>query len=235
MTLAPALSVADRFALIIGGLCRAFAARTRPPNCGSPWNSAQSAPLHPKWGPNGEHLLAGAVAILIWNRLSRMTARFAKIAAHIHAGTLPKRRARKSPTDKNTGHTSASCPGLQAGMPSASFPGSPLPRLPRAFGWLVRLVPVAACYRSQLLHLLSDPEFATLLPAAPQVGRILRPLCWMLAIRLPESLEAIKPAPELLPKPSRWRPCNRPASTPSLPRDPPPDPLFLASTPPTLA
>jgi hypothetical protein len=60
------------------------------------------------------------------------------------------------------------------------------PRLPRTFGWLVRVAPEAASYRSQLQHFLSDPEIATLLSAAPQTRRMLRPLCRMLAIPEPK-------------------------------------------------
>lgn len=76
-------------------------------------------------------------------------------------------------------------------MPNSSRRASQPPRLPRAFGWLVRLVTGVTCYRSQLQHLLSDPEIEALVSAAPQMGRMLRPLCHMLAIRVPEFLARI--------------------------------------------
>ncbi|MBV8095574.1 MAG: hypothetical protein JO110_20555 [Acetobacteraceae bacterium] len=63
--------------------------------------------------------------------------------------------------------------------------GLPQPfRLPGGFGWLIRLVPGAAAYAGQVEHLLADAEMAALLAEVPQAGRILRPLCRMLAIRL---------------------------------------------------
>lgn len=62
-------------------------------------------------------------------------------------------------------------------MPASSSGKPPPPPLPRAFAWLIRLIPGVACARSQLKHLLTDPEMAELLTAAPQLGRLLRPLC----------------------------------------------------------
>jgi hypothetical protein len=125
--------------------------------------------------------LAGPVIVLIWTRLRRTVARFTVLAARVRAGVLP----------------SPSRPRPRA----ASRPASPPPaqRLPTTFGWLVRQVPEAAGYRSQLCHLLSDPEMVALLSAAPQAGRLLRPLCRMLAI---------KPGPNLLP-PRSTNPASR--------------------------
>jgi hypothetical protein len=59
------LSLPDRFAEIIGGLCRAL--------------SAQSA-----WCRE-----VGPLGVLIWGRLCRMRTRFTAIAARVQAGTLP--------------------------------------------------------------------------------------------------------------------------------------------------
>ncbi len=64
-------------------------------------------------------------------------------------------------------------------------PAAPFPRLPYKFAWLVRLVPEAASYGSQLRHLLSEPEMAALLAASPQARRLLSPLCHMLAVPPP--------------------------------------------------
>ena len=47
----------------------------------------------------------------------------------------------------------------------------------------------AAGFGCQLQHLLSDPEMVALISAAPQqMGRVLRPLCWMLGIKPPPGL-----------------------------------------------
>jgi hypothetical protein len=135
--------LADRFALIIDGLCRAAAARL-------------GAPGPARW-------TAGPLMILLWGRLRRMAARFAALAAR--AGV--RRRAFLRPG-------TVSSPPLR--------PRTTPKCLPRRFAWLVRLVPEAACYGTQLQHLLSEPAMAELLAASPQARRILRPLCRMLGV-----------------------------------------------------
>lgn len=101
--------------------------------------------------------------VLLWSRLRRMAARFDALVAHVRAGRLPAAsRARRAATR------------------AAAVP--PPQRLPRGFAWLVRLMPEAAGYGSQLQHLLADPDMPALLAAEPRLGRILRPLCRMLAI-----------------------------------------------------
>jgi hypothetical protein len=136
-------AAADRFVLIIDGLCRVVAAR------------------------HGRGL-AGPLIVLIWGRLRRLAARFAVLAAHVRAGTLPATRRRATPRP--------------AAAPRAFV--AP-PRTPRGFAWLVRLVPEAAPYGEVLRHLLDDPEMAALLEAAPRMGRLLRPLCRMLGAAPP--------------------------------------------------
>jgi len=135
----------------------------------------------------------GPLIILIWQRLRRIAARFASLNARVRAGTLraPRHRtaAPRKPRSRN--------------------------RLPENFAWLVRLVPEAANYGGQLQQLLSDPEMQALLAAAPEAGRILRPLCRMLAAQ---------PTPALLPPPPARRapPVARPTK-PKAPRRAPPD------------
>ncbi len=120
-----------------------------------------------------------ALANLIWMRLRRTGARFAKLAARVRAGELPA-----------AARTSASGASDQPSDFRADRKAKrrrsvrPAERLPRGLAWLLRLVPEAAVYGSQLNHLLSDPEMVALLQAAPQMGRLLRPLCQMLGIRL---------------------------------------------------
>jgi len=84
-------------------------------------------------------------------------------------------------------------------VPTHSFrdpPPEPTPesiRPPRSWRWLSRLVPQAEAERAQLEDLLRDPAMAEKLAADPRLGRILRPLGWMLGVDR-----------ALLP-PSRWR------------------------------
>ena len=54
--------------------------------------------------------------------------------------------------------------------------------LPRAWRWLLRLVPQLAAGRAQLEDLLRDPATQERLAADPRLGPILRPLGWMLGV-----------------------------------------------------
>jgi len=165
----PNQTPAARFALIIEALCRAIAARS------------------------ARHRLAGPILLLLWSRLRRTAARFARLAARIDAGLPPVARHR----------------------PAAPRPPRvrPKPRLPEGFAWVVRLVPEAACSASQLQHLLEDPQVAALIEAAPPMGRLLRPLCRMLGVRPPPGLTPPPP-------PVRCAP-SRPHALPSVRRRPP--------------
>ena len=125
--------------------------------------------------------LAGALTLLLWGYLRRKAARLAGHAARIEAGAPPAAsRARRRPASPRP-PPPRSRPRLRQ-------------RLPEGFAWLVRVVPEAAGYGSQLQHLLSDPDMAALIAAAPQMRRHLRPLCRMLGIRPPPSLTSPPPA-----------------------------------------
>ncbi len=142
---------------------------------------------------------AGPLLILIVGRLRRLAARFAALAARAQAGPLPPPRRR------------------------AARPGPPRNNrqrpLPESFAWLIRLVPETAGYGGQVHALLSDPEMAALLEAVPQAGRILRPLCRMMAVR-PD-------APMLRPPPKRARTAAPPGPEPARTDPPGPEPAAL--------
>ena len=149
---------------------------------------AARMPTHPSFGK----------LLLLWGLLRRAAARFATLAERARTGMSPRHRS--------------------AAAARTTRPRQRRERLPEGFAWLVRLVPEAAAYGSQLHHLLSDPEMAALLAAAPQAGRILRPLCRMLAV---PPIPALLPPPVPLLAPSPVRPPR--ASTPaSEPRGRPP-------------
>ena len=103
--------------------------------------------------------MVAPLILLICARLRRITARFAALAARYAAGTL---RPLRTPTTE----------------PRTTFPHPPPPRdpLPRGYAWLIRIVPGAASFGSQLQYLLSQPEMAALIAAVPQMTRLLRPL-----------------------------------------------------------
>ncbi|MBV8092351.1 MAG: hypothetical protein JO110_03775, partial [Acetobacteraceae bacterium] len=111
---------------------------------------------------------AVAVLFVAWARLGRLASRFEALVAAVRSGRLPP-----APAARGRAERDLELPRLE---------GLPPPRLPGGFGWLIRLVPGATVYGSQLQYLLADPEMAALVAEVPQAGRILRPLCRMLAI-----------------------------------------------------
>ncbi len=152
--------------------------------------------------------LAGPLIILIVVRLRRMAGRFASLTARRQAA--PAANGPAAPRRRRA---------ARAGLPPA--------RLPRGFGWLVRLVPQAAAGAAQLQHLLTDPEMAALIAAAPQAGRILRPLCRMLGVRPPPG----PLTPPLRPRaPQPLRPASSGRAPPAAAPPPrPPTPRRLAT------
>jgi hypothetical protein len=174
------LGLTQTMALIIGGLCEAVARRIAADRT------------------------AGPLIILTVDRLRHLLARFASLAARAEAGKLrPPRQG--APLRRRTPPPGEAPAPEEPGDHTAN-PKPPRQRerlLPREFGWLIRFVPYeAACFGSQLQHQLSRPEMVALIEAAPQAGRILRPLCWMLAIPLPPILR-LPPRP---PKPKLRQP-----------------------------
>ena len=103
----------------------------------------------------------------IWARLSRLRQRFDRFVARVLAG----RAARASVVGR-----------VRAARAPASV------RLPSGYGWLVRMVPESAMFGAQVQALLDDPEIGPALVAAPGAGRVLRPLCRMLAVPVPVAL-----------------------------------------------
>jgi hypothetical protein len=193
--------LAKTFGLIIGGLCEAVARRIAADRT------------------------SGPLIILIVDRLRHLLARFTALAARAEAGKLrPPRQG--TPPRRRTPPPGEAPPPEEPGHP-APDPKPPRQRdrlLPQQFGWLIRFVPYeAASFGSQLQHLLSQPEMVALIEAAPQAGRILRPLCWMLAIPLPPNLrlpaKPRKPRPPRQPAPERT--CDTAPANGRKPRHPP--------------
>ncbi len=150
-----------------------------------------------------DHAVAPLV-MLLWTRLARLTARFDALVARLTAGRSPAGRPAATARPRTR-------PARKA--PAATG------RLPRGQAWLIRLLPgEAASYGCQLQALLADPQMAALLAAAPEAGRILRPLCRLLAITPEGSLAlpsaAGKPAPK--PRPAKPVPPPEPPSAISL-------------------
>src|ERR1019366_5079255 len=117
----------------------------------------------------GERLALPLIALIV-DRIRGIKQRFARLAARIGAGKYFSRRpaTRRPPID-----------------PKPRRPN----KLPQSFAWLVKLMPEAAGYGSQLDNLFRDPGMAALMEAAPaQMRRPLRSLCRMLGIAPPQIL-----------------------------------------------
>ena len=164
----------------------------------------------------------------VWHRLHGMRNRFERLFIRWQNGTLTRPRPPRP--------ARAPDPAEIEGA-SAPAPRPARPRLPRGRAWLIRDTQAAAAYRGQLAHLLAThPDMPAFLEAAPQAGRILRPLCRMLGIDLarPHGIEiphlaAIASPPPPRPRPIAPRPiaaspiAARPiASCPAAPRRQPP-------------
>jgi hypothetical protein len=129
------------------------------------------------WG--GLKLLEPVLALLLYRRLGRVCRDIEGLMARFQAGTLVRRACRAD---------------AAAGAPVERTPrGRAVWAWPGRFGWLVRLASYhAAGYGSQLRAVLGQPEMIALLRAAPQAGRILRPVCRMLAVET----SLLRPWPE---------------------------------------
>ena len=145
-------------------------------------------------------------------RVRRIRNRFADLVAKYRAGTLCPPRPRPLPRAEilPDGEQAAPKPAKPERTPSV---------LPRSFAWLCELVPQwAAGCGHQILRELDDPEMRELIAAAPQAGRLLRPLLWMTGRQVPTFL-ALPPrvraprSPSVPSDPARTRRPRTPSPT----------------------
>lgn len=144
-------------------------------------------------GIGRDHARLGPLAVLLCNYFGRTLRRLAAVQARLAAGTLetePRRAAPRPVADR------------------------PPPDVPAARRWPLRLPRAAVMVRFYTQHLvaplqalIADPEMQALLAAAPQAGRLLRPL-WRLLMADP-----LPPELRLPPRRSgQCRPPGPPAS-----------------------
>ena len=191
------MNLAARFAAILHALCAAVARR------GAAGAFAGEAARQGR--PGSAFADPHALTVLLWSRLQRAIARFARLAA----GAPPPRPRQRSNLARPARARSA-------------------PDLPRRRGWLLAPVPEATAAASQLRAFLAEPETRALIAAEPRLGRILRPLCRTLGILLPEAPQsrARRPRAPITPAaadpPTRpHRPARRGAHPLRRPRAPP--------------
>ncbi len=125
----------------------------------------------------------------IWHRISRFSLRFRALALNPHRSRKPSAKPDPAPE------------------PESPPAGAKKSELPRQKGWLLQTFPGhhIPYVRGHLIRFLEDPDLARLSGENPRIGRVLRPLCHMLAIPLPDYLKlARKPRPPA-PKPAQKR------------------------------
>jgi hypothetical protein len=141
-----------------------------------------------------------AFLVFVIGRLRRTEKRFHRLYDRWKSGTLPKPR------------TTPRAPRPAAPRPThIKANGLPIFPVPGKNHWLIEQLPEARPSHSLLRHFVTIPEFAEFLAAAPQAGRLLRPLCRMLGV----------PLPPFLARPNRER-TQRPNAAPAQPPTPTP-------------
>jgi hypothetical protein len=120
---------------------------------------------------------------LVWNRLRRTVARLDRLAARWHNNTLHPRPHR-----------------VRTPSPPPAIPPADACRTPQTHAWLIRLHQPMAQLAPRIQLMLDDPEMLALCAAAPQAGRLLRPLCRMFGLQPPAQLR-LPPRPRPPPKP----------------------------------
>ncbi len=125
----------------------------------------------------------------IWHRISFLSVRFRALALNPPRPRKPSAKPEPAPERKSppAGAKKRKLLG-QKGWLLQTFPGHHIPYV-----------------RGHLIRFLEDPDLSRLQSETPSIGRVLRPLCHMLAIPLPDYLKlARKPRPPA-PKPAQKR------------------------------
>ena len=139
------------------------------------------------------HRPLAPLLVLVWTRLRRTVARLDRLAARWQQGRLrPARiriRGQRRPPQIHP---------AEAALPR---------RTPAGHAWLIRLHQPIAQWAPRIQLMLDDPEIIALCAAAPQAGRLLRPLCRMFAITPPAYIaRPPRPTPPRKPRPQKPQP-----------------------------
>ena len=165
----------------------------------------------------------GPLSAVLWNYLGRTLRRLAALHARFEAGTLAP-RPRPRPAAPRPAADPPAFDGLAAyDPPSDGLAPERQRRAPRLPPGAVLAEYWAGHFYAYLLPLLEDPEMRSLLAAAPQAGRLLRPLWRMMTddplpepLRLPPRDPTPRPPPR--PRPLwRFTPLQ-PGATPAAAR-----------------
>ncbi|GAA5265610.1 hypothetical protein ACOSOMT5_P2037 [Acidiphilium sp. MT5] len=143
----------------------------------------------------------------VWHRISFLSLRFRALALN------PRPIRERKPQPK----------AQTAPEPAPTAPtGAKRSELPRQNGWLLQTFPGhhIPYVRGHLIRFLEDPDLSLLQAENPRIGRVLRPICHMLAIPLPDYLKLPRK-----PRQSAQKPEQKPARKPAR-RSEKPEPSF---------
>ena len=147
------------------------------------------------------HLPAIAPLLMaIHCRFPPIIARLDRLIQRWHAGTLPPPRPSRAGTARRKTPLRPDRPRHQTGR-----------------FWLIRLVQRTAQYAPGIEILLARPDTRALVEAAPQAGRLIRPLCRAFGLVQPDWLRLPPRPPRPRPAPRRHPPGPR-SPRPRLPR-----------------
>jgi hypothetical protein len=176
-------------------------------------NPASSLAVHVLWvvdcfcktmAPEACKRRIGLLSIALWARVKRFERRFCQLYAMWKAGKLPPPRPTASipaaglPSRREAA-SAADAPWDPMACDAASVDRAslrPASVLPRRLAWLQRTLPSSAATLGGGIEALlrNFPEMKEFAAACPQVGRILRPLCRMARLKVPEYLALPKRA-----------------------------------------
>jgi hypothetical protein len=139
--------------------------------------------------------LLSPMLLLAWLRLRNTQARLDRLAIRWQQNRLHPTRKRLNAARK----------------PRPIQPADPEHprRTPQSHAWLIRLHQPLAQWAPRIDMLVNDPDIAALCAAAPQAGRLLRPLCRMFGLTPPSHI--LRPAAPRKPRPRK----------PKVPKPPP--------------
>ncbi len=156
------------------------------------------------------HRRVGSLSVAVWQRVKRLERRFSALYARWKAGTLAPARERKACGGGGGVAPPPPRPSPLKGEGELAAAGAvntrPASLLPRGVRWMQAVLPLSAGTLGSMLGplLFNHPEMQTFVAEAPQVGRILRPLCRLVGLKppdylaLPKHKRVRKKAPSLL-------------------------------------
>ncbi len=134
------------------------------------------------------------VSVAAWQRVKGFERRFSALYAQWKAGTLAKARAplRSSAVKRldrgERGEAQSEGKTSLGEIDAARL--RPMSLLPRGFAWLQKILPLSAGTLASMLGPLvhEHPEMKAFVAEVPRAGRLLRPICSMVGLRVPEWL-----------------------------------------------